>query len=255
MIKLLKNDLQITFTSQWKKFIPIVLLAILGCLQLFLKENDMNVIPGFMDYLQFFFEGIEPFKIIDANTIFKIPAIWLCLHLYIFYLIADYPIQDMKMIGKETIVRVSNRKVWWISRCLTTVMIVIASYIILNITIILFTLSTRGELLQSIAKNSPDMIVTILILPLIITCCVGLFQLSISLRYRSLLSFLVIVVVLVMSAYFMHPLLFGNYLMLLRNQLMLTDGVMTKDGLLLAAAIGITGYGIGHITIKKLNIY
>lgn len=255
MINLLKNDLQITLTSQWKKFIPIVLLAILGCLQLFLKEKDMNIIPGFMDYLQFFIEGIEPFKIIDPNTIFKIPAIWLCLHLYIFYLIADYPIQDMKMIGKETLVKVGNRRVWWASRCLTTVMIVIASYIILNLTIILFTLSTRGELLQSIGESSLDMIVTILVLPLLMTCCVGLFQLSISLRYGSLLSFLSIVVVLVMSAYFMHPLLFGNYLMLLRNQILLADGVLTRDGFILAGTIGMFGYGIGYWTIRKLNIY
>lgn len=255
MINLLKNDLQITFTNQWKKFIPIFLLAILGCLQLFFKEKDIAVTPGLMDYLLFFFEGIEPFKIIDANTIFKIPAIWLCIHLYIFYLIADYPIQDMKMIGKETIVRVANRRIWWTSRCLTTVMIVIVSYIVLTLTIFLFTLFTRGELLQSIGESSTDMIVTILVLPLILTCCVGLFQLSISLRYRSLLSFLVIVVVLVMSAYFMHPLLFGNYLMFLRNQLLLTGGVITKEGFLLGAIIGIVGYGIGHITIKKLNIY
>ncbi len=255
MINLLKNDIQVTFTSQWKKFIPIVIIGLLGCFQLLLNDRSMAVTPGFINYLTYFFEGIEPFIVVDANTIFKIPAIWLFLHLYIFYLIVDYPIQDMKMIGKETFVRVGNRRIWWVSKCLTTIMIVLISYIVLLLTVLLFTLFSGGEILKSVSRSSSDLILAVLILPFVTSCCVGFFQLSISLLYRSMLSFLGVVVVLVMSVYFIHPLLFGNYLMLLRNQLLLQGGVVTSEGFILAAVIGIAGYSIGHITIKKLNIY
>jgi hypothetical protein len=161
----------------------------------------------------------------------------------------------MKMIGKETFVRVINRRVWWASKCLTTIMIVVTSYLVLVLTVLLFTISNRVDILHPITGSSIDLIIAILVLPLVLTCCVGLFQLSISLISRSMLSFLVIIVVLVMSAYFIHPLLFGNYLMLLRNHLLLPGGVVSYQGFILAAVIGIIGYAIGHITIKKLNIY
>lgn len=255
MINLIKNDMQITFTSQWKKFLPIVLIAILGCLYMLFDEGRES---GFLDYLIFFFKGIEPFVIIDANTVFKIPFIWLCLHLYIFYLIADYPISDLKMTGKDTLIRIGDRRIWWASKSITTIITVFISYALLTITILAFTLVTGGNLFKVTAIyeiNFTDLMVATIVLPMVLTCCVGLFQLSLSLLTRSIISFLGVVALMVISAYFMNPFLFGNYMMLLRNQLLLSEGVLTIYGFILAAAIGLAGYIIGHFTIKKMNIY
>lgn len=269
IVNLIKNDLRIAIISQWKKFIPIILIALAGCIYLSISSKGLIAAPAFMDYLIYFNKGIEPFTRFDPNAVFNIPGIWLCLHLYIFYLIADYPISDLRLLGKEILVRIENRRLWWISKCITTVFTVFLCYFLLFITIYIFTLLTRGHLsLQPsdiLFKNifgysylqikTIDFLVTVILLPFVITVSASLFQLSISLLSRSILSFLFIVIILVASTYYLNPLLIGNYLMLLRNNLFLINGVLTNQGFLLSGLFGITGYLIGHITIKEMNIY
>lgn len=254
---------------QWKKFIPIIGIAFLGCSNLYINSKDLVKPPVLIDYFIYFSKGMDPFTNLGRNEVFKIPVIWMCLYLYIFYLIADYPVQDLKMLGKNLLIRSNTRVNWWISKCIITIHTIFICYFLLYSSIMLFTFFSNGnfsfnptqELMDSIfgvsdmhVSNS-QVVEIILLLPLALTVGVSIFELGLSLIIGSIYSFCFIVTVLIISAYYTSPLLFGNYLMLLRNSIHLENGVLTNYGFFYSILIGILGYFMGALRIKKLDIY
>jgi len=70
-----------------------------------------------------------------------------------------------------------------------------------------------------------------------------------------ILSNIVLVSIIVASAYYCHPLLLGNYLMILRNDAISFErGVNTMVGLVLGVIVSILAVIIGNLRFKKMDI-
>lgn len=271
-LKLIKKDLLVLIFVQWKKFIPLILIGIVTVMALTSQLKDtskLTLSPSFIDYILYLYKGIEPFQVLSGNDIFKIPFIWLFFHLYVFYLIADYPVQDIKYLGKEIFIRMKKRWIWWFGKIVVLIFLVVFSYLIFYLTILAGTIFLGGNVsmepnkevfdtlfhMSSSLLSAPEIIVLVIILPVFITICSGIFQLSIAIISKPNMSFLITVIILIISAYYLKPYLIGNYLMLLRNQLFLETGVENIGGFIVALLTGVVGYILGAIKVEKLDIY
>ena len=184
-------------------------------------------------------------------------------------MIADYPVQDIKYLGKEIFIRMKKRWIWWFGKIVVLIFLVVFSYLIFYLTILAGTIFLGGNVsmepnkevfdtlfhMSSSLLSAPEIIVLVIILPVFITICSGIFQLSIAIISKPNMSFLITVIILIISAYYLKPYLIGNYLMLLRNQLFLETGVENIGGFIVALLTGVVGYILGAIKVEKLDIY
>jgi len=224
--------------------------------------------PNFSDYIIDLYKGMNIFEKVNNGDRFQIPGDWMIMNIFLTYVIGYYPLKDLKDYGSQILIRSKKRWQWWISKCIWIIASVLIYYAIGYIVIGIFSLFNGGvsltptyDINMSISNvntlefTSGKIIVMTVILPIIMSIALSLIRMTISMFIMPILSNIVLVSIIVASAYYCHPLLLGNYLMILRNDAISFErGVNTMVGLVLGVIVSILAVIIGNLRFKKMDI-
>lgn len=271
LLKLIKHDFKLGIMYLGKLYIPVIIIVAIGCglfwraTDNFMLATNLTIKVSFSDYLLELFKGM---KIYNKDFPFSIPGMWLMVNFYLAYIIGYYPTKDLFGNGQQIIVRSQSRKLWWLSKCVWNVSAVVCYYVLIYSVMLIFAYLS-GELSFSLNEvinsnvslvdtlmliNSP-FLVTIIVLPLLTSIALALLQMLLAFLFKPLISYVVMAFIFVVSAYYCHFALLGNYLMVLRNQLVVASlGVKTMTGIIIALLLAIICSIAGLVCLKKLDI-
>jgi hypothetical protein len=221
-----------------------------GSLQLFAGRCSMS------DYLIFMFKGIEVY-IPSPNNPFTVPIFWMILQVLVALLVSVYPTDDLRTYAVSVLTRVRSRCVWWAAKIAWTVLTVCLFYLLCLVVVIVFALlAGDGALLPvsavSLYSNgidalamSPAELVGTLLVPVFVSGALSVAQVFLSFIMRPVLSFLIVTAYCTTSAYLYSPFLLGDYSMVLRNGLVMAEGLdsalMMAISALITAVFAVVG--------------
>lgn len=268
----LKEDLKRAFSHTKYRYI-IVLLMIIALI--LIPANISNTIYerttefgklGFFDYLFYMLSGAELF-ITEKIDELEIPIAWMAMQFFCSFLIFDYVYYDLKGVGRNVLIKSKSKFKWWFSKCICTCTMVISVYGILFVSSLVVTLFSSGDSkelhmkligticeLEGNYEANKDMMVYLILVPLIVSISISLFQMLVSQWVKPVLSMVVIMSVSVFSVYSNSKLLWGNWSMILRSDLCVADGVPGPTAVILALILGVIGSVVGGIAFCKRDV-
>ncbi|QNK42045.1 hypothetical protein [Caproicibacter fermentans] len=266
---LLKYDFLVGVILSWKKYFVTACIFIISALffNQAISVHFLNIKVGFLDYIIEIFKGV-PIYIPSSYKTFSIPGIWILLFLYFFYMFNCYPLSDIHSYGQQVLLRSQKRIYWWLSKCLWLAIGIFIFYVIGYFILLLFTLGTghtffemNHEVNAAVTKintsnaRTQDIFYVGILLPFIVSMAIAFIQLIISFITDSLIfGYIAIIILLVASAYKCHPLLLGNYLMLNRNNLFISDGVSANTGIIISIICIALSIAIGAKKIQHYDV-
>lgn len=131
LMKLIKRDLMFGFENNKYKFMIICLVFMIvtwvnicyikgQVFKLGISNDDIN----FIDLFFIMFKGAD-------YNIFPLPINWILINIYVTYLIGSYCHDDLSEESSHMIVRIKNRKYFWISKVIWMIATIIVFYLIL----------------------------------------------------------------------------------------------------------------------------
>ncbi len=234
----------------------LLLMALLVALFKLLTLQGDGSFPGlsFIDCLASLFGGMREYDPQHDQT-FNIPASWLCVCLTGAFVVLSYPTRNLESIGARQCVAAGGRWCWWLSKCIWTVACAFL-YWLLAVAVALaasapgtleegLTLSAATvDLLGFFAAGdcaayggSRELLLFVAGIPFALSATY-LVQLAVSVNANPLAAFAVTATLLFYAAFYLSPLLPGNYLMLARSDLVIHNGVDAGWGIALSVAAG-----------------
>lgn len=272
--KLLKYDLKNGFLSGFIKFPIIVMLVVAYCFDFYLVKGsayifDETVPSGtVIDYLFYIFAGEKEY-VPTLTEPFIFPVKWLLFHLFILYSTLYYPSRDLSSLGLNILVRTKGRVAWWISKCIWNVCYVLAMYMTVFLTVVVFCFMMGEPFTFNITEifvndilnaGSPfdtfsrKLIWSVVLLPIIISVGLNLLQMTAALCIKPLYSFGVLAIILLSSTYYLNAYLPGNYAMPIRSEYVVENGVTIGGGIIMALLIICMSIIIGSLYFKRYDI-
>lgn len=264
----MRYDIKNGILYNWKKFIPVIL--IFTYVAIYVNVNNKGITPSMGDYLVMMFQGIEPYNFINPTTRFEIPTLWLLFNLYLTYMVGYYPFIDMNGFGKMSMIKQQGRIRWWINKCVWNVFTVCTYYMVGILVFAAFSVVSgnlsfatnreiisliSGGVLSDVNISSAEVFELCIILPLVVSIGISLFQMCMALIIKPIYSNIIIISVMIFSVYYCREFFVDNYLMLMRNSKIIGEnGVNTEWGLLLGLCMSLISIIAGIEYIKRKDI-
>jgi len=269
--RITKTDIMQGIWKRWYLFIlilPIVFyqnIQLISSLELQNRLGNIDsVLPSTMDYIIYFFEGMLEY--IPNENPFEIPIMFLSVNMIPILIIAYYPVNDFQERSKIIFTRTGNRSSWWYSKCIWNLMSIFIFYIILYLGIFIFS-ALRGttsfmptaEILKLKYGVIGELSLTMLflyeiILPILTTMALSLLQMTLSIIFSPIYGVVMQVLILIISAFYISPLLPGNYLMFMRNFLYREDGIRFIFSVMICLCISIFSIICGKVFVDRKDI-
>lgn len=222
--------------------------------------------PGYLDGIVQIMKGMKAYDP-KSGEYFNIPIFWMCFHFYLAFLIGNYAYEDLQGFGQKVMLQIGNRHTWWSSKCVWCILSVTVYYGMMSLIVMLymtFLYGARGGLSPEITAviqqmnigtaSSGRIITAVIILPWLTSVTLCMLQMCVSIMAKPIYAYSMVIVILVASAYFKHPLLIGNGAMLMRNADFTPGGigsmVTAAVDVVIIIAVSIGGY----FYMKKCNI-
>lgn len=272
-INYVRTDLKRGMTKNIIKYILYVTFLIITLI-VFDKmvESGMNAgkiadKPGVYDYWIYLFAGNNAFNSQQGNS-FSFQPIWLMMTTMPAFIVYSYAAADIEGIGQQFLFRVKDKRKWWISKCIWNMCSVIMLHVLMFITIFLFAIKNYKAVneifvihsdvcseISEIAMNQKiNVIIMIIIAPLVIGIGVSLIQMMLSLIYNPAISFLIIIVMNVLSSFFETHVLPNEYTMIIRWSSRWNQGNVPVIGILIGVILAIGGLIIGDMYFQRMDI-
>ena len=236
-----------------------------------IKETGMML--SFFDYILYMIRGSMKVTQLNINRL-EIPYVWISLCIMNAILVLDYMHSDMKGIGRSVLVYSRKKRLWWLSKCITTVVSVSMVYILIYIFAFIFSIIGKGGMSgvhtdifrilypkdtafmpsDIINVKSVKALLYVTFFPWIILVGIGLFQLALSLYVKPVLSFIIIIIIEGLSVFSNNILLFGSWFMAERCSLFVKDGHNVYIIFIMAVILGIISVIAGEIKFRRSDI-
>lgn len=195
--RLLHNDLIYGTKSNLLKFVIAFVFTVTCCIffhqiiAMKIETGKVKEMPGFYDYIVYILGGMKEY-VQTKDKEFDVPFIWATIQLLVGFAVFLYPTKDLEGRGMAILIKSQNRKNWWISKCIWTVIQVLCIYAIIWAGIIVsfivmgnhsFTLNQDIciEILGISLKSTTGLLLFAIVLPLISSLMFALLQMSLSL--------------------------------------------------------------------------
>ena len=226
-----------------------------------------TLIPTFTDYIFYLFAGKTKF-VPMPGVYFDFPALWTLFLALCFYLTLPYPLRELAGIGKNILLRTQSRSGWYLSKCIWVICCIALVFCMLFGVAALFTLLTGGSFTDTVSARvaqiaAVDALFTTLdtpdfgrylLLPPLMLIALSLWQLTLSLLLRPVVSFLLSVAELLAAAFYMNRFIPGNYLMFLRAEPFETGGMNLPEGCLLSLWLALSAFIDGVLLFRRYDI-
>lgn len=267
-------DLRQGILARWKWYLTAVLIFALQwmtayrCVLLLKTADGAGPVGTYMDYVLFCFRGLAPKTASTFGNRFELPMLWICVFVGSLVSSLGYSGTDTNDYSIQIAVRVGSRKIWWFSKCLwcafSTLLYFFAAYLTLAIlcTIMKIPLSLSNTpefsspFLSSerfIAHQPISLAGNIqigFVMPFLFAFLLNLIQLTLSLFFSQTRSFLVCIVVLILSAYYTSRFAIGNYAMVMRSSYVIEKGFNPQEGQVVIIFLFLL---LGAVGFKKIN--
>lgn len=265
-------DIQVGILFKWKRYVIVIVVFLFFCTSLYSHRvfaNDLiakEVLPTFIDYFIFIFEGVPPFNP-KSGAHFTLPLMWILYNLTLAYIVGDYTTYELNHYGNNVLTRIKSRKKWWLAKCKWASLSVILFYSIGYVTILNFNLlvSRNISFTPNVMKYifiasaqfetiTVEFIFSIIILPIIVSLSITFLQMTLSLIFNSIISFIIITALFATSIYLDNGILISSGSMLIRNEIITSSGTKTTTILLFATLIALLSIITGLIYFEKYDI-
>lgn len=226
--------------------------------------NLMEMDAGYLGYLTYLMQGMPEYIKTETGT-FQLPVCWLLFHAYLFFLLCFYPVHDLTGSGQRILVLSESRSKWWYSKICWCVLNVIGYYVLFYVTL---SVMSRAEGVPGRGTDGiyrclgidlhllsfGNFIFIWIVMPILFSVSIGLLQMLIGIFFKPTAAYGISILILIVSVYWLNPLLTGNYAMLLRNQPFAENGVSAYTGMVLCIMISLFSAIAGKAVIEKKDI-
>ncbi|MGN0317335.1 MAG: hypothetical protein ACI4E1_05290 [Lachnospira sp.] len=226
------------------------------------RNTGKNV--AYLDFVIMFFKGVKPY-VIRENEMIDLPFVFIVVNLFLAFLIGDNLLDDSEKIGYQIILRCVSRVNWWLAKCIWIICAVIVYYatIFMSLFIVwaggsrfkgkVFELNTK-EMSTLLGVDSQYInisgVVLFILMMILTSIAVSFVQLLFTLFFKSILGFMSVAILQVLSCSITSSFLIGNYLMFKRIQYIdIRIGAIVNIVFILLTII------IGMITVNRKEYY
>ena len=269
-IKLVKFDFKYGIMKIWYTYFIYAVLVLFACLDFFFRLKSFDITNFSLgDCLFYFYSGISEY-IPKPEQPIQIPYLWLLLNLIVCYFNVHYMSDDLSGLGQYVICRCGKRCNWWLSKCLWNFTSVLIYFILSNLIVLLFAILNHADFSFDISKNMNLIcfmgdnlypiaqwnigFLQLYLMPLLVCAAISMLQMFISLFLRTLVSYIVTIVIYFSSMYKLSDLLLGNYAMILRSDTTAINGVSSSCGIIFSVGLIFVSVVSGLIYFKNYNI-
>lgn len=273
-LRLLGYDLKYGIFRRWYVFfIAIVFAAIQSntCFKLIQSLNEHGLMRGngsLMDYYAYSLRG-DIIYIPDPQNIFLLPLFWFTFQIGVSYAVAYYTEHDLRNNGRNVILASKTRIQWWISKVITCIVSVVIYFVFTLSMITIFAKINGASMSLEMSKdfsvsnysatifylNPNEILYIVIVIPLITTIAICLFQVACSLIFSSVLCFAVACGMYVLSSFYTSPWLVGNYTMWLRSSYYTEGGVSPESGIVMSVMLIVLAIVGGSYIIKNKDVF
>lgn len=276
-IKLLWFDIRHGLLRKPLLFAIPVIVAFIACFDLTGRVAGLNSFgyfgtktqAGFTDFILYIYGGMDQY-IPDSGDPFLFPVRWVVVFLSAAFITLNYPYKDMQTYGQQILIRTKGRLAWWLSKCGWNILSILVYHGLIFLTAAMFCAVTKADFAGGINKDliyavfqverihmtsdTTRWTFAMLLLPIFVSLGMNLLQMTLSLFIKPTFSFLTTAFLMISSAYFTSPYLVGNYAMPMRYDLVITDGVSAKSGMIISSAIALLAVVAGSIWFRRYDI-
>lgn len=271
--KLYKHDLDEGICMRAVYLLLPVLIALFSCIGMHYKLVQLIHLSSSMgsgtvlDYWLYFIEGGKQYTF-SVYNFFSMPVRWISFYALFMVCVNNYPLNDLKKLGIQIIIRSKSRKHWWISKLLW-----IATYAILYTAIsfavvALYAYSYNAQMSLKVSVSMVNaftrkgfllcgirrLVCISFVQPILLLILFGCLQMALSMKFPAINTFILLFACLVISSYKRNWLLFGNWGMPYRMFPVAAHGLEPQICLiLLTAAIGVAA-AAGYLIYNKRDI-
>lgn len=257
---------------RWVLYIVPILFNVLFCawlnmqISIWNQFNNANLQPSVMDYLLYFFKGMEIY-VPKKGINFEIPIAWLFINLYLAFIIANYPTNDLLDFGKNIFIHSKTRLRWFLGKCVWVMLSVLLFYLAIYLVIVIFSgvygdfsLQGTNAIINNIlgfeilSSEGNKLFMAVLLLPFTTSMALSFLQMLFEFILKPIYSFLIIASIIAASAYYCNPILIGNNGMLMRNEIVLQGGLKIEISILINSVVAIVSVVLGCIYFKRYDI-
>ncbi len=277
-IKFLDHDLKYGIGSNKKRLlITFLMFAFLALYHFFTLRIFQITNPEYFnspvttaDYFMSIVGGYgKPNFFGDGTSDYAVPSVWLVFILWIMFTNLYYPFKDLDGVGKHLVILSGSRGVWWLSKCVWTVINTIINYLIVfascafvgllfgaklsmnSNTYLYRTLNIEEVSLTSSTVWNLTSVFLMIGFSLIV---LSLLQLLVSLLAKPMISFFLVTAYIFAATFKQSPFLFANYVLGARNNAVVTTGLNNYLGLLIGAWIILLSVAIGYFVFNCRDI-
>ena len=221
------------------------------------------------DVLLYNFGGMKKYEL-SMENVFQFPVTWMLLFVMILFVTLSYPMNNLCGFGNKLLIKGKSRVKWWLSKCIWNLLCNIIFFGII-FTLILSFCSISGIQsgmqvntdMQTVLFNlgadtslKPDAIMPVgdIVMVFMLSVAICQIQMALGLWLKPIYSFMVMCMVLLLSAYFQSLFVIGNYAMLIRHLWINEDGIDCKVAIPAMCLIIFITVIVGVIRFKKYNI-
>lgn len=270
-IKSVHNDWRLAVHRQWKTLFILACMSIIFCVDFRLTLAEAyevdRYIPNTADYLFYIFGGMEEYVPSKVEA-FLFPSIWICINGFILFLSLRYPREGLYESGQQILIRTGSRQRYWISKCVLLVLENIFYIIFCYGVVSLVTVCTKGKIFAKpeigwisefgridLAENiSQGIPIWIYLAPFCMLLFLASIQMIVSLFLGSSLTFLLMLGLLVASAYIKSPYLVGNLGMLYRSAWVADGGIATGSYIAVVLGLCVVLWIAGGIIFCRMDL-
>lgn len=282
-IKMIWFDIRRGIIQKPVLFIVPVFVALIACFDLNNRIAVRNETDGYeangcrtqeeggsADYMMYIYGGMDRYDPESGHS-FVLPVRWLIVFLLISFITLSYPYKDMQGFGRQILIRTKGRTIWWLSKCIWNILSVVIYHSLIFGAAALFSIAAgkgitgeiNKELQYEVFQISGDSALSgdipwpaaILLLPVLVSLCLSLLQMTLCLLMKPVYGFLITASILISSAYFTSPCLIGNYAMSMRYEMVIQDGVCIAAGLAVPLVLMAVFAGAGVIRFRRYDIW
>lgn len=226
---------------------------------------QQRVLPGFWDMLCYAHEGILPFSG-DRLDSFILPINQILMYLILMLAVGGTTRKSLTPYGYEIFTRLPNRRVWWLTRCVWCVIVVVGYWLacLAGVTVVCLGAGGSFAITDYLALVVPAIVpwpgegsmqvITVLFTPLLVLCATVLMQQLLELILGDFWGFLLTLAFVVSGAFLDLPLLFANHIMLVRSAEFLQLGTTFGQTLLYTISMGAACLVGGCFAIRKKDL-
>lgn len=249
------------------KYIPLVLIIVVSCLYFYKRVDDKTTL-AIGDYIINFFKGEIPYVMTSKEKPFDIPAL-LAFYIMYFALIISWKISSFFTSGAyQKVIRLQSRKRVHMHHISSLFQETFAYWMLTYVIFLLFALCSNARFVLPDSAiqlkysgidisnlSAVTLGIHLIILPFVILVSIAFLQYAITLLTSTIISFVLIAVLLVASVFYFHPLLFGNYLMVIRHEAFLSYGARWEIGIFISLIIIVISFQFSYLNLRKKDLF